>query len=65
METVIDGYYQDHPVTIERELPDGHYKNITWLKVRAIDGTRPFNLFGEYEQSAWIRSDLIRKENNG
>ena len=60
-EIVIDGYVKDHPVVIERTLPDGHYKNITWAKVRCVDGTRPFILFGEYEYSAWVRTDLIKE----
>jgi hypothetical protein len=63
MEQVIDGYVNDHPIIIERILPDGYYKKIEWAYVCCIDGTRPFLRFGEYEYTTWVRTDLIRKDN--
>ena len=61
METIIDGYWQDHPVIIVNRWRDSGRPGIEWVRVRTVDGTAPFLRHGfyssHYEDCATVRLD--------
>ena len=55
------GVVNGHKVEVVRTYKDSHRPNIRWARVRAVDGTKPFLRYGEYERETNIRIEMLKE----